>query len=275
MRYWSILSLKDWSLTPRFYLIQLQVVRLLRRHRATLKEWRRNETCDSETAGMLKVDAVTTLTTNITTMKNMMNTHFSNLALGQQLVQVNAVQQPLSWCEICGGSDHSAENSRPQGGVPSNTDPNSKQVNAVGTRSGLQLEELDPKKRNTNTVTKESEPKEGKVFAQEERVQPIVKPPPLFPQKFKKQKEYECFGKFLSLFKHVYINLPLVVVLLGIPSINLMRTSLYKKLGLGSPKPTTIILQLADRFVARHKGVVEDVLVGIIDFPSRFCCAKL
>ncbi|XP_015162851.1 uncharacterized protein [Solanum tuberosum] len=55
-------------------------------------------------------------------------------------------------------------------------------------------------------------------------------------------------------------------------SINLMPTSLYKKLGLGSPKPTTIILELADRSVARPEGVVEDVLVqvGSLIFPVDF-----
>lgn len=31
----------------------------------------------------------------------------------------------------------SAQNSRPQGGLPGNTDPNSKQVNTIGTRNGL------------------------------------------------------------------------------------------------------------------------------------------
>ncbi|XP_049364731.1 uncharacterized protein LOC125829559 [Solanum verrucosum] len=268
-------------------------------------------------------------------MKNMMITHFSNLALGQQPTQVNAVQHPPTWCEICGGGDHSAknlekqfgqfasaQNSRPQGGLSGNTDPNPKQVNAVGTHSGLQLEELAPKKRNTKVVMKDSEPKESEVVVQEERVQPIVKPPPPFPQKFKKQKEDECFGKFFSLLKQVHINLPLVDVLQGIPryakyvkeilankrrlteyeiialteecssrvqnklptklkdsgsftvhitigqsiharglcdlgsSINLMLTSLYKKLGLSSPKPTTIILQLADRSVARSEDFV-------------------
>ncbi|KAH0639612.1 hypothetical protein KY285_036198 [Solanum tuberosum] len=40
----------------------------------------------------------------------------------------------------------SAQNSRPQGGLPGNIDPNPRQVNAVGTHSGLQLEELAPKK---------------------------------------------------------------------------------------------------------------------------------
>ncbi|XP_015164041.1 uncharacterized protein [Solanum tuberosum] len=236
-----------------------------------------------------------------------------------------------------------AQNSRPQGGLPGNTNPNPKQVNALNTHSGLQLEELTPKERNTEVINTESEPKEGKlkeneVVAPEESVQSIVIPPLPFPQKFKKQKEDECFGKFLSLLKQVHINLPLVDVLQGIPryakyvkkivankkrlteyknvalteefnsriqnklpiklkdpgsftvqitigqsiharglcdlgaSINLMSTSLYKKLGLGSPKPTTIILQLADRSIARLEGVVEDVLVqvGYLIFPIDF-----
>ncbi|XP_015072470.1 uncharacterized protein LOC107016547 [Solanum pennellii] len=42
--------------------------------------------------------------------------------------------------------------------------------------------------------------------------------------------------------------------------------------GLGSPKPTTIILQLVDRSVARSEGVEEDVLaqVGSLIFPIDF-----
>ncbi|KAK4737348.1 hypothetical protein R3W88_001045 [Solanum pinnatisectum] len=46
-------------------------------------------------------------------------------------------------------------------------------------------------------------------------------------------------------------------------SINLMPTSLYKKLGLGGPKPTTVILQLADRYIICPEGVVKDVLVQV------------
>ncbi|KAK4710898.1 hypothetical protein R3W88_005411 [Solanum pinnatisectum] len=197
------------------------------------------------------------------------------------------------------GQFSSAQNSRPQGGLPGNTDPNPKQVNAVSTRSGLQLKEIAPNERNTEVVNKESEPKEGglkenEVVASEERVQPIVRPPLPFPQKFKKQKEDECFGK-LRLIEYETValteecnsriqnKLPIklkdsgsftVQITIGQSiharglydlgaSINLMPTSLYKKLGLGSPKPTTIILQLVDRSVARPKGVVEDILVQV------------
>lgn len=51
-----------------------------------------------------------------------------------------------------------------------------------------------------------------------------------------------------------------------------MHLSLYKKLGLDSPNITTLILQLADRSIARLEGVVEDVLmqVGSLIFPIDF-----
>ena len=49
-------------------------------------------------------------------------------------------------------------------------------------------------------------------------------------------------------------------------SVNLLPYSVYKKLGLGELKPTTIILFLADRSVKISKGTVEDVLVQVDKF---------
>ena len=49
-------------------------------------------------------------------------------------------------------------------------------------------------------------------------------------------------------------------------SVNLLSYSVYKQLGLGELKPTSIILQLADRSVIVPKGVVEDVLVQVDKF---------
>ncbi|XP_070021885.1 uncharacterized protein [Nicotiana sylvestris] len=49
-------------------------------------------------------------------------------------------------------------------------------------------------------------------------------------------------------------------------SINLMSLSLYKQLGLGAPKPTTVMLQLPDRSIAYAKGVIEDMLLKIGKF---------
>ena len=49
-------------------------------------------------------------------------------------------------------------------------------------------------------------------------------------------------------------------------SVNLLPYSVYKKLGLGELKLTTITLSLADRSVKIPKGIVEDVLVKVDKF---------
>ncbi|XP_022876979.1 uncharacterized protein LOC111395215 [Olea europaea var. sylvestris] len=49
-------------------------------------------------------------------------------------------------------------------------------------------------------------------------------------------------------------------------SINLMPLSVFKKLGLGEVKPTTLTLQLADRSIAYPKDMIEDVLVKVDKF---------
>ncbi|XP_016581701.1 uncharacterized protein LOC107879097 [Capsicum annuum] len=46
-------------------------------------------------------------------------------------------------------------------------------------------------------------------------------------------------------------------------SINLMLTLWYQKMGLGIPKPMTIVLQLVEKSLARPDGVIEDVLVQV------------
>ena len=49
-------------------------------------------------------------------------------------------------------------------------------------------------------------------------------------------------------------------------SVNLLPYSVYKYLGLGELKPTTIILSLADRSIKIPKGTVEDVLIQVDKF---------
>ncbi|KAL6332918.1 hypothetical protein AAG906_019923 [Vitis piasezkii] len=49
-------------------------------------------------------------------------------------------------------------------------------------------------------------------------------------------------------------------------SVNLLPYSVYKKLGLGELKPTSITLSLADRSVKIPRGVIEDVLVQVDNF---------
>nr|XP_009617123.1 uncharacterized protein LOC104109506 [Nicotiana tomentosiformis] len=55
-------------------------------------------------------------------------------------------------------------------------------------------------------------------------------------------------------------------------SINLMPSSLFKQLGLGVLRPTTINLQLADRSLVMPERIIEDVLVRVGKFilPADF-----
>ncbi|XP_042059408.1 probable serine/threonine-protein kinase glkA [Salvia splendens] len=49
-------------------------------------------------------------------------------------------------------------------------------------------------------------------------------------------------------------------------SINLMSFSFFQKLKIGTLRPTTITLQMADRSVSYPRGIVEDILVKVNDF---------
>ncbi|XP_062114269.1 uncharacterized protein LOC133825326 [Humulus lupulus] len=55
-------------------------------------------------------------------------------------------------------------------------------------------------------------------------------------------------------------------------SINLMPMLIFKKLGIGEARPTTVTLQLADRSMAHLEGKIEDVLVQVdkFIFPTDF-----
>ncbi|XP_009593659.1 uncharacterized protein [Nicotiana tomentosiformis] len=55
-------------------------------------------------------------------------------------------------------------------------------------------------------------------------------------------------------------------------SINLILLPIYKKAGLGMPRPTIMWLQMADRSIKRPVGIVDDVLVKVGKFilPADF-----
>ena len=57
-------------------------------------------------------------------------------------------------------------------------------------------------------------------------------------------------------------------------SVNLLPYSMYKQLGLGELKPTSITLSLPDRSIKIPKGTIEDVLIQVDKFykwtQSRF-----
>lgn len=55
-------------------------------------------------------------------------------------------------------------------------------------------------------------------------------------------------------------------------SINLMPLAIYQHLGLGTPKPTSMRLLMADQSVKRPVGILYDVLVKVANFifPADF-----
>jgi hypothetical protein len=54
--------------------------------------------------------------------------------------------------------------------------------------------------------------------------------------------------------------------------VNLLPYSVYEQLGLGELKPTTFILQLADRSVKKPRGIIKDVIIRVdrFYFPVDF-----
>ncbi|KAK8704997.1 hypothetical protein V6N13_048608 [Hibiscus sabdariffa] len=134
-----------------------------------------------------------------------------------------------------------------------------------------------------------------------------VRPPPAFPQRLKKHREDLQFQKFLprkgkvesyetvavaSEYCAGRIDLPMkkkdpcsFIIPCSIgdkfmgnalcdleSSVNLIPNAVFKKIGIGIERPTTVILQLADRSHVRPEGKVEDVIVkmGKFVFPVDF-----
>ncbi|XP_070002319.1 uncharacterized protein [Nicotiana sylvestris] len=150
------------------------------------------------------------------------------------------------------------------------------------------------------------------VVADKEQSQIIRKkrPPALFPQRLAKHQKEEQYKKFLEMLKQIQVNIPLIYALKEMPRyakmmkdlmsrkfdfqdlatvtltqtcsemalchlgacINLIPLAIYKRLGIGRARPTSMLLQLADKTVKRPSGILDDVLiqVGKFVFPADF-----
>ncbi|KAM6554337.1 hypothetical protein CsatB_015099 [Cannabis sativa] len=240
---------------------------------------------------------------------------------------------------------------RPQGTLPSDTEnpisDGKEHCKAVTLRSRKILESnvAATGSKEPSSIQKEGELKEKPAILAAEI--PLVvtassqhsaaeksfqKPPPPFPQRFKKQQDDGQFRRFLDVLKQLHINIPLVEALEQMPTyvkfltdiltkkrrlgefetvaltegcsamlkskiptkvkdpgnfaipisiggqdvgralcdleaiINLMPMSIFKKLGIGEARPTSVTLQLADRSMAHPEGKIEDVLVQVDKF---------
>ncbi|XP_070007545.1 uncharacterized protein [Nicotiana sylvestris] len=123
--------------------------------------------------------------------------------------------------------------------------------------------------------------------------------PAPFPQRLAKHQKEEQYKKFFEMLKQIQtcstvVTRPIVEKLsdpgsFTIPctignfafakalcdlgaSINLMPLAIYKMLGIGRARPTSMLLQLADRTVKHPFGILDDVLiqVGKFVFPTYF-----
>ncbi|XP_019230864.1 PREDICTED: uncharacterized protein LOC109211747 [Nicotiana attenuata] len=199
----------------------------------------------------------------------------------------------------------SAQNNRPVGALPSDTEPIPKaQGNAVILRNGRVLEEVPNKKKYTANLEGKLGLKpvgENEKESERSKLVIVTRPPPPFPQRLQKQKDDAKYKKFLDILSQVRVNLPLVEILQNarvqcklppklkdpgsftIPlslgkqeveiifqtqsdNINFMSSSLFKKQGLGVLRPTTITLQLVDRSLVVPEGIIEYVLVQVGKF---------
>ncbi|XP_055814492.1 uncharacterized protein LOC129884175 [Solanum dulcamara] len=150
----------------------------------------------------------------------------------------------------------SAQNSRSQDGLPGNTDPNLKQANDGIPKYAKFVKYI---------VANKSKLAEFKTVALTEECSSRILNEVKLPSK---QKDPGSFIVKVTIGK--YSNARGLCDLGA--SINLMPRSILKKLGLGELKATTILLQLADRSIARPDGIIEDVLVQVesLIFPVNF-----
>ncbi|XP_075084908.1 uncharacterized protein LOC107761043 [Nicotiana tabacum] len=186
------------------------------------------------------------------------------------------------------------QNTRPVRALPSDTEKNT-QVNAVTLTNGRELVEVPKKKKEQSGLEEERVSKLVEVDERNKTEYEHIseRVPPLFPQRLRKKNDDHMFHKFLNMLKKIHLHIPLVDMLREVPkyakyikdivakkgafcdlgaSINLMPLSLFQQLGLRAPRPTTMMLPLADISYVYPEGVIEDVLlqIGKFIFPADF-----
>ncbi|RVW12169.1 hypothetical protein CK203_098563 [Vitis vinifera] len=158
-------------------------------------------------------------------------------------------------------------------------------------------EEKSGKKNASNLSIEE----ETRIVIKEDMMKKHMPPP--FPQALHGKKGIKNSSEILEVLRQVKMNIPLLDMIKQVPTyakflkdlctvkrglimtkkaflteqvsaiiqylganVNLLSYSVYKQLGLGELKPTTITLSLADRSVKIPRGVIEDVLVQVDKF---------
>nr|XP_009785878.1 PREDICTED: uncharacterized protein LOC104234081 [Nicotiana sylvestris] len=170
----------------------------------------------------------------------------------------------------------SAQNTRPARALPSDTETNTWEEVQSKKRKRVTFNERPTAIESTSEKSKESEKPAGEAVQINIPLVDILQEVPKYAKYIKdivgklpqKLKDPGCFTIQILIGKHAVGR---ALCDLG-ASINLMPLSVFRQLGLGEPRPTTIILQLADRSLAHPEGVIENVLVqvGYFIFPADF-----
>ncbi|CAM8912980.1 unnamed protein product [Rhodiola kirilowii] len=181
---------------------------------------------------------------------------------------------------------------RAQGKLPARPEQGQREhCNAVTLRSGNELEGEQPKRRKVSfdlggqasaeieeldeEVPNPQSQKEKAVEKEKDELKPYTSLIP-FPQRLKKKSNDKQFLKFAEMMRKLYVTMPFTEVITQVPSyarflkdvITCRRTieDVDTKLNMGEPKPTQMILRLADRSSRFPKGVLKDVPVRVGNF---------
>nr|XP_016455348.1 PREDICTED: uncharacterized protein LOC107779424 [Nicotiana tabacum] len=187
------------------------------------------------------------------------------------------------------------QNIRPVGALPSDTEKNP-QVNTVTLRNGRELVEVPKKKKEQSGLEEERVPIPIEIHLNIPLVDMLCEVPKY--EKYIKNivankrrlTEFETGALTKECTSRIQHKLPqklkdpgsfTIPVRIGEidvggalcdlgANINLMPLSVFRQLGLGAPRPTTVLLQLADKSYVYPGRVIEDVLlqIGKFIFPS-------
>ncbi|XP_015165283.1 uncharacterized protein [Solanum tuberosum] len=179
--------------------------------------------------------------------ENIRNIQMSQMSLKKQVAQVA-----------------NSLNLRPQGGLPGDTEPNPKQLHAVSTRSGLQLEELAPKKREFEISTKQKKVEEVVKSSNAEGIPKYAKYVKDIVASKRRLTEYEIVALTEECSSRIQNRLPKKLKDPGSFTVQITTGQSVHARGLCDLG--------ANRSIARPEGVVEDVLVqvGSLIFPVDF-----
>ncbi|CAN6686680.1 unnamed protein product [Malus baccata var. baccata] len=110
----------------------------------------------------------------------------------------------------------------------------------------------------------------------------VYEPPMPYPERLKPKVKDQQLTDFMKTLSKVQINLPLIDAIKNIPSYakflkdvctkKKKLVDFEKRLGQGEIKPTSVILQLADRSVTYPRGIIEDLIIKVdnLYLPADF-----